>query len=393
MRYMGIILSLILAGVICMGCIGSVQVIRSNERIEDRIQEEETIRLGVFQPLTGAAAAGGKITLEGIQLANQLFPEVLGKKIELVVIDNQSDRTEAANAVTKLIREEKVKAIIGSYGSSLSIAAGEIIKKEKIPTIGCSPTNPIVTMNNDYYFRVCFADPFQGTVIANYAVRDLGVQRAAIIQDEVQEYSLGLSRYFMEAFQESTGDPDSIQGVYSYHSGQKDFSAILREIKQSSADVIFAPGNHMESALLIKQAREMGIQIPFCGGDTWETPDFREIGGDAVEGVIFSSHFSKEAQVTNLTQLFLKEYEKKHQQEVNAFGALGFDAYLVLLDAIKRAGVEDPEKIRTALSDTENFEGATGKITLDNNGDAQKSAVIMKVENKKLSYVTFVEAE
>ena len=393
MRYKGIILSLILAGMISTGCTGSMEMKTSKEREEESTKGNPRIRIGVFQPLTGAAAAGGRMTLEGIQLANQLFPEVLGKRVELVVIDNQSDRTEAANAVRRLIQEEKVKAIIGSYGSSLSIAAGEIIKKEKMPAVGCSPTNPMVTLNNDYYFRVCFADPFQGTVMANYAVRDLGAQKAIIVQDEVQEYSLGLSRYFMEAFQESTGNEDSILAVYNYHSGQQDFSDILSEIKKNSGDVVFAPGNYIESALLIKQAREMGIQIPFLGGDTWEAPDFREIGGEAVEGVIFSSHFSEEAQVTRRTQLFLEEYEKKHQREANAFGALGFDAYLVLLDAIKRAGTDDSEKIRGALAETENFEGATGKITLDKNGDAQKSAVIMKVENKKLSYVTFVEAE
>ena len=393
MRYKGIILSFILVAVLCTACTHSTQEKAWDEKTEGSTQEENTIRIGVFQPLTGAAAAGGNVTLQGIQLANQLFPEVLGKKVELVVIDNKSDRQEAANAVTRLIQEEKVKAIIGSYGSSLSIAVGEIIKKEKIPTIGCSPTNPMVTMDNDYYFRVCFVDPFQGNVVANYAVRDLLAHKAVIIQDEVQEYSMGLSRYFMEAFQESTGDESSILGVYSYRSGQEDFSDILSEVKKKSADVIFAPGNYMESALLIKQAREMGIHTPFLGGDTWETLEFRKIGGSAVEGVIFSSHFSKEAQVTRLTKVFLEEYEKAHSEEVNAFSALGFDAYLVLLDAIKRAGTTDSEKIRMALADTENFEGATGRITLDQNGDAEKSAVIMKVDSEKLTYVTFVEAE
>ncbi len=393
MRYKGIILSFILVAVLCTACTHSTQEKAWDEKTEGSTQEENTIRIGVFQPLTGAAAAGGNVTLQGIQLANQLFPEVLGKKVELVVIDNKSDRQEAANVVTRLIQEEKVKAIIGSYGSSLSIAVGEIIKKEKVPTIGCSPTNPMVTMDNDYYFRVCFVDPFQGNVVANYAVRDLLAHKAVIIQDEVQEYSMGLSRYFMEAFQESTGDESSILGVYSYRSGQEDFSDILSEVKKKSADVIFAPGNYMESALLIKQAREMGIHTPFLGGDTWETLEFRKIGGSAVEGVIFSSHFSKEAQVTRLTKVFLEEYEKAHSEEVNAFSALGFDAYLVLLDAIKRAGTTDSEKIRMALADTENFEGATGRITLDQNGDAEKSAVIMKVDSEKLTYVTFVEAE
>src|SRR5690554_1266401 len=156
----------------------------------------QTIKIGVFEPMTGPSAAGGEMTVEGIELANEVKPQVLGRDVEIIVVDNKSDKVEAANAVSRLIERDKVVAIIGSYGSSLSMAAGDIVNKAQIPAVGCSPTNPLVTLNNDYYFRVCFIDPFQGTVMANYAVNELGAKTAAVIQDVTQDYSVGLSKYF-----------------------------------------------------------------------------------------------------------------------------------------------------------------------------------------------------
>ncbi|KXG78452.1 ABC transporter substrate-binding protein [Thermotalea metallivorans] len=386
--------TMILLVISCLGIGYKIKI--PEKRLTDSWEIEEKnggiIKIGVFEPLTGGAASGGEMTLEGIQLANELFPEVLGKKIELVIEDNKSDKLEATKAVIKLIHEDHVKAIIGSYGSSLSMAAGEVVKKFKIPTVGCSPTHPMVTFNNPYYFRVCFVDPFQGTVIANYAVKELGAKKAIIVQDMAQDYSTGLSQYFIEAFIKLTGDVESIVSVISYVSGEQDFREKLTEIRDLKADVIFAPGNYIESAVFIKQAREMGINIPIIGGDTWETPTFIEIGGEAVEGAIFSTHFTAEVPITERSNLFLEAYRKKYNREANAFSALGFDAYMVLIDAIARANSANPEKIRDALANTKNFEGATGKITLDHNGNATKSAIIKKVEKGQFKYVTFVES-
>lgn len=349
------------------------------------------IKIGVFEPMTGASAAGGQMTVEGIELANELMPEVLGRPVELVIVDNKSDKVEAANAVSSLIDKDNVVAIIGSYGSSLSMAAGDIVKEKKIPTVGCSPTNPLVTLNNDYYFRVCFIDPFQGTVMANYAVNELGAKTAAIIQDVTQDYSVGLSKYFEDAFKELTGDENSIVAKASYNTGDQDFTAQLTNVSSANPDVIFAPGNYGESALLIKQARDQGITTPILGGDTWESPEFLSIGGDAVEGAVFSTHFTAEAPVTEVSEEFLAKYEEKFNKAANAFAALGYDAYMVILDAIERAGAATPEAIRDALSETEDFTGATGHITLDENGDAVKSAIIKKVENGDFVYLTTVE--
>lgn len=378
------ILSAILVLASLSGCAPKEQTSGSNE-------DSDVIKIGVFEPMTGANAAGGEMTVEGIKLANEKLGEVLGKKVELVIVDNKSDKVEAANAASRLIEKDKVVAIIGSYGSSLSMAAGDIVKNAKVPAVGCSPTNPLVTLNNDYYFRVCFIDPFQGTVMANYAFNDLGAKKAAIIQDVQQDYSVGLSKYFVDSFKELTGDENSIVGTTSYNTGDQDFSAQLTNIKALNPDVIFAPGNYGESALLIKQARDLGITAPILGGDTWEAPEFIEIGGDAVEGAVFSTHFTAEAPVTELSKSFLNDYQAKYNKEANAFGALGYDAYMVIIDAIEKANSADPVAIREKIAETQGFVGATGNITLDQNGDAVKSAVIKKVDAAKFTYLTTVE--
>lgn len=378
-RIFALILSIVLVLGMFSGCSGGSS------------EEPDVIKIGVFEPMTGANASGGQMTVEGIKLANEKYPEVLGKKIELVIADNKSEKVEAANAASKLIEKDKVVAIIGSYGSSLSMAAGDIVKNEKVPAVGCSPTNPLVTLDNDYYFRVCFIDPFQGTVMANYAFEELGARTAAIIQDVQNDYSVGLSKFFVDAFTELTGDEGSIVATTSYNAGDQDFSAQLTNIKSLNPDVIFAPGNYGESALLIKQARGLGMDLPILGGDTWESPDFISIGGDAVEGAAFSSHFTSEAPVTEMSKQFLAEYKEEFGQDANAFAALGYDAYLVIREAIERAGSADPVKIRDEISKTAGFVGATGNITLDENGDAVKSAVINEVKDGAFIYLTTVE--
>ena len=385
-KFMKKVILLVLSAILVIGSLaGCTQTTSGNSESSD------AIKIGVFEPMTGANAAGGEMTVEGIELAHEEVGEVLGKKVELVVVDNKSDKVEAANAASKLIEKDKVVAIIGSYGSSLSMAAGDIVKNAKVPAVGCSPTNPLVTLNNDYYFRVCFIDPFQGTVMANYAFNELGAKTAAIIQDVQNDYSVGLSKYFADAFKELTGDDNSIVTTTSYNAGDQDFTAQLTSVKSLNPDVIFAPGNYGESALLIKQARDLDIKVPFLGGDTWESPEFLSIGGDAVEGAVYSSHFTAEAPVTSVSETFLADYKAKFNQDANAFAALGYDAYMVIIDAITRSNSTDPDAIRDALAGTSGFVGATGNITLDENGDAVKSAVINKVDGGKFIYLTTVE--
>jgi len=353
----------------------------------------DVIKIGVFEPITGANAGGGALEVEGIKLANKLYPEVLGKKVELVIVDNKSDKVEAANAAALLVEKEKVSAIIGSWGSSLSMAAGDIVKNAKVPAVGASCTNPLVTLNNDYYFRVCFIDPFQGTVMANYAYNKLGAKKAAIIQEVSNDYSVGLAKFFMDAFKGLTGDENSIVAVTNYNTGDQDFTAQLTNVSAANPDVIFAPGNFTESALLIKQAKQLGINVPIIGGDTWETPEFIEIGKEDVEGAVFSTFFATEKPITPESEKFLEAYRKEYNKEPAAVTALGYDAYILILDAIKRAGSADSVAIRDALAETKDFMGAAGVITLDENGDAVKDAVIKVVQNGKFTYLDTVKPQ
>jgi branched-chain amino acid transport system substrate-binding protein len=356
--------------------------------------KDDVIKIGVFEPLTGANAAGGAEELDGVRLAQELYPTVTvgGKeyKIELVVADNKSDKVEAANAGQRLVDSDKVTLVLGSWGSSLSMAAGPIFEAAKIPAIGLSCTNPLVTLGNDFYFRVCFLDPFQGTVMANYAVKDVKAKNAVIIREVTNDYSVGLAKFFADAFKSLTGNSGSILAELNYQTNDQDFSAQLTRVKSLNPDVIFAPGNYTESALIIKQARELGITAPFLGGDTWEIAEFVNVGRQAVEGAVMSAFFDNDAPLTPMSKVFVTEYQKKYGKLPSGTAVLGFDGYLLALDAIKRADSTDPIKIRDAIAVTKGFAGAAGVVNLDQNGDPIKSAVIKEVKNGKFVYKTTV---
>ena len=348
-----------------------------------------TVKVGVFLPLTGDNAAGGELELRGIKLANKLHPEVNGKKIELVVADNKSDKAEAANVAARLIEKDKVKVIVGTYGSSLAMAAGNIVRDAKVPAIGTSCTNPQVTKGNDYYFRACFIDPFQGTVMANYAYKK-GARKAAIVQEVSNDYSVGLSKFFKEAFEKLAG-AGSVVETANYQTGDKDFTAQLTNLKDKNPDVVFAPGNFTESALLIKQARQLGIKAPFLGGDTWETQEFINVGGKEVEGICFSSAFDREKAATPEAKKFMEAYVKEYNgQQPGGLTAMAYDAYLIAYNALKVAGTEDSVKIRDAIAKTKDLETTTGMTTLNKDGDPIKNAVIKTVKDGKFTYLDTV---
>ena len=347
--------------------------------------------IGVFEPMTGPMAAGGQQTVEGINLAIEQTTEVLGRPIKVVLVDNKSEKVESANAVARLIEYEKVVAIVGSYGSGNTIAGGEVANTAGVPVVGCSPTNPLVTLGKPYVFRACFIDPFQGAVMANFAVTELKAKTAVVIQDISNDYSVGLSSFFRDAFIKLTGDPKSVAGVISYQTGDQDFTAQLTYAAGKKPDVVFVPaGQYGDGALIIKQGKEMGITGIFLGGDTWEAPEFIEVGGKAVEGSYYSTHFDASAVTTKAAEKFNKDFQAKYNRPPSAFAALGFDAFNMVIDAIKRAGSADPKAIRDALAETKGFEGVTGIITLDINGDAVKDAIIRKVENGEFKYMTTV---
>lgn len=356
----------------------------------------DVIKIGVFEPLTGENGGGGLQELDGIKYANKMYPEVLGKKIELVIVDNKSDKGEATTAVTRLIEKDKVAAIIGSYGSGVSIAAGDIIKNAKIPAMGASCTNPMVTQGNEYYFRACFLDPFQGKVMANYALGK-GAKTAAVIMQNGDDYSVGLGNFFIDAFKVLTGDENSIVDVSEFQVNDTDFNAILTNIKAKNPDVIFAPSSATTAPLVIKQARALGIDSLIMGGDTWENPAVIDVAGTDAEGIVISTFFDENDPATEEAKLFVEGYKKElagKEPIIPAVAALGYDAYLLVRDAIERAGSTDGTAIKDALNNTKDFEGVTGVINFTEEGDADKNiAVIKTVKGGQFVYIDTVEVK
>lgn len=348
--------------------------------------DSDVIKIGVFQPLTGANAAGGQMEYEGIQAAHAVKGEVLGKKIVLVPVDNKSDDVEAATAAARLVESEKVCAVIGSWGSSVSIAGGPAFEAAKIPAMGTSCTNPNVTLGNEYYFRVCYLDDFQGTLCAGYAKNNLKAAKAAVIYDVSDVYAVGLRKYFVEAFGEA-----GIVAESKYNKGDQDFSAQLSAVMQQSPDVIFAPGGYSEAGLMMAQARQMGYNVLFLGADTWETQPLIEVGGVATEACRFTTFFDAAATPTPQSKEFLESYATLFGGEPKgSVTALGYDAYMAIVAAIEQAGSTNGEAIRNALT-TLDTTGVTGRIKFDANGDAIKNqAVIKTVKDGKFTYVDTV---
>ncbi|RGY96086.1 ABC transporter substrate-binding protein [Clostridium sp. AM58-1XD] len=354
--------------------------------------DSKTIKIGVFEPTTGENGGGGFQEVLGIRYANKIHPTVkIGDteyNVELVEVDNKSDKTEAVNAAQKLV-SDKVSVVLGSYGSGVSIAAGQIFADAKIPAIGCSCTNPQVTQGNDYYFRTCFIDPFQGTVMANYAVQN-GAKKAAVITQLGDDYSSGLGSFFKSAFVELGGE---IVSEEQFQTNQTDFKAILTNVKAAEPDIIFAPSSITTAPLIIKQARELGLDATIAAGDTWENSTIIENAGSSAEGVVLSTFFDESEPANDEAAAFIKgfkEYLKENKQEeiIPAVSALGYDAYLSAIKAIEEAGSTDTTAIRDALK-TVSIDGVTGTITFDENGDAKKDMAFIKtIENGAFKFLT-----
>lgn len=353
----------------------------------------DPVKIGVYEPMTGSMAAGGQQTMEGVTLAHELRKEVLGRPIEIVLVDNKSDKVEAANAMARLLDKDKVVAVIGSYGSSLSMAGGPLAMKAKVPVMGCSPTNPLVTKDNPFYFRACFIDPFQGEVMARYAFKELKAKKAAIVQDVAQDYSVGLASFFKAAFIKLTGDPASIVGESSFQSGDSDFTAQLTNVIAKNPDVIFMPSYYQDMAQFAIQAKQLGVKATLLGGDALEAPELITVGGAAVEGVKFSTHYTAEATAREISKKFAAAYQQKFDKVPNAFAALGYDAYNLLVDAMETAKSVDSVVIRDTLAKFKSHEAVTGLITFDANNNPIKSAVILGVEGGKFKYITTVDPE
>jgi branched-chain amino acid transport system substrate-binding protein len=353
----------------------------------------DTIKIGFYNCLTGQNAYGGQLELEGTQLALKEIPEVLGQKVELIVVDNKSDKVEAANAVTRLIEFDKVNAIIGTYGSSLAMAGGEVAESAKIPVMGTSCTNPLVTLNKKYYFRACFIDPFQGAGGATYAYKTLGLKKSALLIDVSNDYSVGLSNFFKQAFTKLGGE---IVSELKYQAGDQDFTAQLTEIISKAPDIVFVPAYFSEGAIILKQAKELGATFRFMGGDAMDNPEIVTLGGDAVEGFLHTT-FAYDPSMANMNpvaQKFTESWKAEHpDKDPNVNAALGYDAYVLVIDAIKRARSADPEKIRDALEQTKDVPTVTGLTTMNATHDAEKELGIVEIKDGKKQFIGTVTPE
>ncbi|MDO5114851.1 MAG: ABC transporter substrate-binding protein [Synergistaceae bacterium] len=353
----------------------------------------DTVKIGVYLPITGGNAIGGQLELDGVKLAHAQYPTVDGKKIELVIVDNKSDKVESANAVKRLIEKDKVNAIIGTYGSSLAMAGGEVAEKAGVPMVGTSCTNPLVTQGKKYVFRVCFIDPFQGAGAADYALKELKAKSAAMLIEVTEDYSVGLGNFFRQNFVKNGG---SVVSVMNYQKGDQDFTAQLTEIISKNPDVLYIPANFAEGAIIMRQARELGAKFSILGGDAMDNPEIVKIGGDSVEGFSYTSFAYSpnmpEKLMSPIQKQFTEQWRKAYPgKDPAALTGCGYDAYLLIYNAIKNAKSDDPEKITAAIAATKDMPGVTGTTTINATHDAEKSVGIIKIENGKQVFHAIVD--
>jgi branched-chain amino acid transport system substrate-binding protein len=368
--------------------------------------------IGEYGSLTGNDADFGQSTKRGMDLAfDELLAQKEGKiggiKVRLVVEDDQGKPEEAATVVQKLVNQDRVLAVIGEVASGRSLAAAPICQDAGVPMISPSSTNPKVTQVGDFIFRMCFIDPFQGTVMAKFTAQNLGLKKVAILTDNKNAYSVGLTQFYKEAFLQLGGQ---IVTEQSYGSGDTDFRSQLTAIKAKSPQAIYLPGYYTEAGLIARQARELGIKAPILGGDGWESDQLIGIGGAALEGCYYSNHFAADNPDPRL-QEFLKTYAAKYAgQEPNAIVGLAYDAGQVLFQSMEKLANLDPEaftglssskagspqrkaackKLRDLIATTTNFPGVTGTITLDENRNASKPAVVLEIKGGKKVYNTTI---
>jgi branched-chain amino acid transport system substrate-binding protein len=339
---------------------------------------EEHLRVGAFMSLTGDTAQYGISALNGIRMAVEeanASGGVAGHRVELLTQDTRSDPAVTEAVVRRFAQESRVHALVGEVVSSRSLAAARVAQEERVPMITPSSTSPEVTAQGDYVFRSCYTDPFQGAALARFAARSLGARRAAVLLDPAQRYSVELARFIREAFERAGGE---VVAVQEYREGAADFSAQLSEVAAADPEVVFIPGYYLEAGQLARQAREMGIGAPLVGGDGWDSPRLYEIGGPALSGDFFSTHFSAEDPDPQV-QRFVSDYRRLFNTSPDSFAATAYDATRILLDAAARAHSLDRAAIRDALAETKDFPGVTGTVTFNPDRNALKPIVIVRI--------------
>ncbi|MEG1914283.1 MAG: ABC transporter substrate-binding protein [Acidaminococcaceae bacterium] len=360
-------------------------------------KSDQEIRIGLLNEMTGGNATIGTAAANGAKLAVKEINAkggVLGKQIKAIVADNKSEPSEAANAMTKLISQDDVVAVTGTFSSSNALAAASVAEVSKKPYLVAGATNPKVTVDEKtknvkkFIYRVCFIDPFQGTVAANFVSQELKLHKAAMLVDNSSDYSKGMAEFFQAAFVEAGGQ---VVASEAYLQKDADFKATLTKIKAANAEVLFVPGYYEEVGKIVKQAREMGLTLPIVGADGWDSPKLAEIAGAVVlNNTYFTNHYSVD-DTSAAGKAFVENYNKEFGQKPEALAVLGYDAVYVLVDAIKRANSTDAGKIAEALATTKNFPAVSGATTINPQHDADKNAVIIEMKDGKQMLKTSIK--
>jgi branched-chain amino acid transport system substrate-binding protein len=390
-RLLVIVLALAAACAFCAGCRrgqggGGEVVIKPTP--------DERVRLGAFMALTGDTAQYGISALNGLRMAVEeanAAGGVGGRRVELIVQDTRSDAAETEVVVRRLAQESRVHALVGEVVSSRSLAAARVAQAEGVPMLTPSATSPEVTAVGDYVFRSCYTDTFQGAAIAHFAMSNLSALRAATLVDRDQRYSVELARIIREDFERHGG---RVVAEQDYHEGAADFSIQLAEVGATKPDVVFIPGYYLEAGLLARQARDVGIDVPLVGGDGWDSPRLYEIGGDALTGDFFSTHFSAE-DTDPQVQRFVADYRRLFNNTTpDSFAATAYDAARIMLDAVSRAAALERRSIRDALAATRDFPGVTGSVTFNAERNALKPVVVVRIgDNGRHSVESHVTPE
>ena len=352
----------------------------------------DEIKIGVVSEMTGSNATYGTSVVNGMKLALKEVNDkggVNGKKVSIVVADSKSEPAEAANAMSKLVNQDKTPVVMGIFTSSSAIAAANVSESAKVPFLAIGATNPKVTLDDKTgkvkpnTFRVCFIDPFQGTVGANFVLNELKLKKAVIFVDNSSDYSKGLASFFKQAYTSKGGE---IVGEEAYLQKDTDFKAVLTKIKTMNPEVLYVPGYYEEVGKIIKQARELGMDLPIVGGDGWDSPKLSEIAGAGpLNNTFFTNHYSPD-DTSEASKAFVDAYVKAYNQKPDAPAVLGYDGARLMMDAISRAGGTDGAKVSKALAETKNYKAVTGDTSLNETHDAVKSAVIIEFKDGKQAY-------
>lgn len=378
-KTLGLLTAVVMSTTMIMGCSETAKVNSGSAGGGD------TIKLGGVFPLTGDVPALGAAMENGAKLAIKEINDaggINGKKLEFIVEDDQDQAATAPNAITKLITQDKVSAVIGTYASKCSIPMAAVAKDSKVVMITPGSTNEkVTTEGGDYVFRACFIDPLQGKVGAQFAAQNLKAKKVAMLYDVGNDYCVGISKEFKANFESLGG---TIAYEKTYNAGESDFKAFLTEIKDLNVDVLYIPDNYSTVGLIAKQAREIGIKAPLLGSDSWSDPGLVEVGGAAIEGAYFTDHLSLKSDNAAIKK-FVTNYTKEYNTDPSAFSVLSYDSVYIVAEAIKKAGSAEPDKIKDAMA-TLDVDAGTTHYKFDDKHNPIKSVVINKVVNGKFEF-------